>query len=77
MQLVDDASTSLWRAFDKNGVQVLLLSTYTPVVCNTGTMTCSDIFQAITKPLIVMCFTVNVAVFQYSRPVVINIQGII
>ena len=69
---------SYWKAFDKDGVEVDT-STHIPNVCNTGTNTCNDIFQTITEPLIVLCSTIDFhdSTMHYSRPVVINIQGII
>ena len=71
--------SSHWKAFYKNGSEELSKSTYAPAVCNTKTDTCLDIFQIIREPLIVLCFAVstNDSIYQYSRPVVINIQGII
>ena len=69
------ASTSHWRGFYKNGTVVPSLSTSSD--CNTETESCTNIFQTITEPLIVLCFTIHTSVFQYSLPVVINIQGII
>ena len=69
---------SYWRVFDKDGVEVdTSPHNIIPNVCNTGTNNCIDIFQTITEPLIVLCSTIDfIGITQYSRPVIINIQGI-
>ena len=69
-------SASIWRVFDKDGSQINV-SPDASTLCNIGTESCTDINLTITEPLIVLCFTILNNIFQYSRPVVINIKGII